>query len=454
VAETPANPLAIAEQVVDRARKAGADEAEVFLLTGRDFEVTLRNGQIEVLKEALSRGLGLRALTDHRLGFSHTNDFDPSSLRRLADQTVGMAKYATQDEFHGLPDGAYREGASLVKSLQIVDPHLEDFTTEKKISIAREMEEAALAFDFRVTTVEGSTVSDGEEEVTLVNSKGFSSSYKASSSSLVCAVIAEEHEKRQVNYWYSSRRLFSDHESPSDVGRKAAERTVRSLSARKVPSGKFPVVFEPLVAASFLGSIAGALNGESVFRRLSFLSDRVGQKIGSDILTIIDDGRVPRGLASRPFDGEGVATGRKALIEGGILRSYLYDSYTARKIKGASTGNASRSYASTPHINPLNFYIPNGTTPPTEILGSVQDGFLVTGMIGFGVDIVTGQFSRGASGIWIRNGKPEFPVHEVTVASTMQEMLQNIEMIGDDLVFNGSVSSPTLKFTSMTISGT
>ena len=454
VAKTPDNSLQIAEQLVDFALKAGADQADVYLVTGRDFEVTIRSGQIEVLKEALSKGLGLRVIKDHRLGFVHTNDFAAVSIRRLAGQAVEMAQYATQDEFHGLPETRLRDQGTRKDVLEIVDLNLGGLTTEKKISIAKEMEDAALAFDPRVKMVEGSSVSDGEEEVTLVNSRGFQSSFRASGSSLACAVIAEEHEKRQVNYWYSSRRLFADHEEPSAIGRKAAERAVRLLQARKVPSGRYPVVFEPLVAASFLGSIASALNGESVFRKLSFLADNVGQKVGSDILTVIDDGRLARGLGSKPFDAEGVATGTKAVIEGGTLKSYLYDSYTARKVKGSSTGNAARSYGSTPHISPLNFYIPNGNTPITEILRSIGEGFYVTGMIGFGVDLVTGQFSRGATGLWIRNGEPAFPVHEVTVASTMQEMLRNVEMIGNDLVFNGSVSSPTLKFSSMTISGT
>jgi PmbA protein len=448
------DPMEIAQQLVEFARAAGADEADVYLVTGRDFEVTIRSGQIEVLKEALSKGLGLRVLRNHRLGFVHTNDFATPTLRRIATQAAEMARYATQDEFHGLPQPVARTDAPDTRDLEMVDPTLDALTTERKIAIAREMEDAAMASDPRVKMVEGSTVSDGEEEVTLVNSRGFHSSYRASGSSLVCAVIAEEHEKRQVNYWYSSRRLFADHEGPAAVGAKAAARAVRLLQARKVPSGKYPVVFEPLVAASFLGSIAQALNGESVFRKLSFLADKLGEKIGSEALTIIDDGLLPRGLGSKPFDGEGVRTGTKVLVERGMLNSYLYDSYTARKVKGASTGNAARSVASSPHISPLNFYIPKGNTPVNDILKSVKEGFYVTGMIGFGVDLVTGQFSRGATGLWIRDGEPAFPVHEVTVASTMQEMLRTLEMVGDDLIFNGSVSSPTLKFSAMTISGT
>ena len=446
--------LDIAGRVVELARKAGADEADVYLATSREFEVTVRGSQIEVLKEALSRGLGLRVIRDHRLGFAHTNDLSAESLRRLAVETAEMAHYASRDEFHGLPDDALQRVGPPPQSLEIVDSGLGGLTTEAKIAIARQMEDAAMAFDPRVKVVEGSSVSDGEEEVTLVNSKGFSSSYRGSGSSLSCAVIAEEHEKRQVNYWYSSRRQFADHETPEAIGRKAAERAVRMLSARKVPSGKFPVVFDPFVAASFLASLAGAVNGESVFRKLSFLSDKLGQRIASEALTVIDDGRLPRGLGTKPFDGEGVVTGTKAVIERGILKTYLYDSYTARKVKGASTGNAARSYGSTPHINPLNFYIPNGSSSASEILASVGQGLYVTGMIGFGIDIVTGQFSRGASGLWIANGEPVYAVHEVTVASTLQEMLQSIEMIGSDLVFNGSISSPTLKFQSMTISGT
>ncbi len=450
----PKSNLEIAEQVVAFARAAGADQADVYLVTGRDFEVTVRSGQIEVLKESLSAGLGLRVIRDHRLGFVHTNDLEEGTLRRLAVQAADMARYATQDEYHGLPEELDASGLANAEVLDLEDPRLDALTTEQKISLAREMEDAAIAYDPRVKMVEGSTVSDGDEEVTLVNSQGFSASYRASGSSLVCAVIAEEHEKRQVNYWYSSRRKFSDHEAPLSVGRKAAERAVRLLQARKVPSGKFPVIFDPLVAASFLGSVAQALNGESVFRKLSFLADKLGQELGPSTLTIVDDGLLPRGLGSKPFDGEGVPTAKKVVLETGVLKSYLYDSYTARKVKGRSTGNASRSSASTPHISPLNFYIPAGSHAPEEMIGSIADGLYVTGMIGFGVDLVTGQFSRGATGLWIKNGELAFPVHEVTVASTIQEMLKAIEMIGNDLVFNGAISSPTLKFRAMTISGT
>ncbi|HWP82209.1 MAG TPA: TldD/PmbA family protein [Bacteroidota bacterium] len=443
----------IALQLVDRARAAGADEVDVYLTIGRDFEVTVRNKSIEVLKQALSKGVGIRVFRDHRMGFGHTTDFSADSLNRLVEQTLQMAKYATQDEFHGLPS----ENHQLVPAdtgLDLYDTETASLATEKKIALAKAMEEAALAYDKRVKIVEGASFSEGDERIFIGNSRGFSGEYTGTGSTLVCSVIAEEEGGKQVNYWYSNKRHFKDHPSPEVIGRKAAERTVRMLKARKIPSGKFPVIFDPLIASSFLGSIASALNGESVFRKTSFLTDKLGASIASDLVTIIDDGLLKRGLSSRPFDGEGVPTRRKTIVEKGKLRSYLYDSYTARKAKTATTGNASRSYSSTPQISPLNFFIEPGPHSPEKIIASIADGFYVTGMIGFGVDTVTGQFSRGASGLWIKNGELAFPVHEVTVAGNMLEMLQNIEMVGNDLEFFGPVASPTIKISEMSISGT
>lgn len=440
-------------QLVENALKAGADEADVYLNVGRDFEVTIRNSSIEVLKQAVSKGIGIRVFRDHRMGFSHTTDFSPDSFDQLVVQTVEMTKYATQDEFHGLPNSHANVSEKGIEELDLFDGTVEGISTADKIDMAKRMEAAALAFDKRVKLVEGASVSDGDDAVMIANSKGFTGSYRGSGSALVCSVVAEEDGKKQVNYWYSNKRHMGDHETPEAVGRKASERTVQMLNARKIASGKFPVVLDPVIVASFLGSIAGALNGEAVFRKTSFLTDKLGQQIGSSNLTIIDDGRMKRGLGSRPFDGEGVTTKRKIIVENGVLQSYLYDSYTARKAKRTTTGNAVRGYTSTPHISPMNFYIPNGESTPDEIIGSVSEGLYITGMIGFGVDMVTGQFSRGASGMWIKNGKLEFPVHEVTVASNLLQMLQSVEMIGNDLEFRGTVASPTLKLREITISG-
>ncbi|MGH2568193.1 MAG: TldD/PmbA family protein [Bacteroidota bacterium] len=443
----------LVQQLADRAIKAGADEADVYLRVGREFEVTIRAGQIELLKQAQAKGVGVRVFTEKRMAFSHTTDFSDHTLGELVDNTVRMARHATQDHFHGLPEQVTKPVESRLNQLDLVDPGFDNLSTEQKIALAREMEQAALRYDKRVKLVEGASFSDSAAEVFLANSRGFSGTYAGTGSSLVCSVIAEENGNKEANYWYSSKRFFSDHQSPESIGTRAAERAVKMLNARTVPSGKYPVVFDPLLAASFLGFIAAALNGETVFRKMSFLTEKLGERIGSDLLTIIDDGTMPRGFGSKPFDGEGMPTRRKVVVEKGILKSYLYDSCTARKARTESTGNAARGTSSTPRISPLNFYVEAGQHSPEEIIRSVAGGFYVTNMIGFGVDTVTGQFSRGASGYWIKNGERAFPVHQVTVASNMLEMLQNVEMVGDDLNFLGSIASPTLKIREMTVSG-
>ncbi len=443
----------LTQRLVEHAIKSGADEADVYLSVGKEFEVTIRGGQIEVLKQAHSKGVGVRVFKDKRMALSHTTDFSEATLTALVEETARAAQLATQDQFHGLPERFGEASVDQLKQLDLVDGELEQLTTEKRITLAREMENAALGYNKRVKFVDGASYSDDAGEVYLANSKGLSGSYQRTASTMVCSVVAEEGGHKEANYWYSSKRFFSDHPSPESVGKRAAERAVSTLGARTVPSGKYPVVLDPLLAASFLGSIAVALNGESVYRKMSFLTGKLGQKVGADAVTITDDGTMPRGFGSRPFDGEGVPTARKVVVDHGVLQSYLYDSYTARKAQTQSTGNAARSYSSIPHISHQNFYIEAGQFSPDEIIRSVSDGFYVMNMIGFGVDTVTGQFSRGASGVWIKDGEPAFPVHQVTVASTMMEMLNNIEMVGNDLNFMGSIASPTLKISEMTLSG-
>lgn len=441
----------LATDLLEQARRAGAHEADVFVSRGNDFEVNVRNGSVEVLKQAATKGLGLRVFVDHRMAFSHTTDFSPDALEKLVGDTVQMACHAMQDEHNGLPE---QYGSVSSENLELFDPLIAATGTDAKLALAKEMERAALTEDRRVRVVETATYSDGWEEVLIANTRGFVGTYEATGCALVCSVVAVENEGKQMNYWYSNARYMADLEPAESVGRRAAQRAVRMLGARKIPSGQFPVVFDPLIASSFLSSIASALNGESIFRKTSFLTDRLGERIGSDAVTILDDGTLRRGLASRPFDGEGVPTSKKVVVEQGTLKTYLYDSYTARKAGTHSTGNAVRTYASTPRIAPLNFYLQPGTMNPDELIRRTPRGLYITGMIGFGVDTVTGQFSRGASGIWIENGELAYPVHEVTVASNMLEMLKNIELVGNDLEFRSNVASPTLKITEMSVSGT
>ncbi len=444
--------LGAGQSLLDGARRAGADQADVCLMWTKEFELTVRQGSIEVLKQSVARGAGLRVIHDRRLGFSHTNDLSAESLRRVVEQTMAMARHATRDEHLGLPE--FTDPASGgTGDLQLEDPALAALTTERKIEMAQAMEQAALQTDPRVLLVEGASFADETTDVVLLNSRGFWGHARGTASSLSCAVVAQQDGKKQIGHWYSHRRFLLDHETPEHVGATAAERAVRLLGARSVPTGRYPVILDPLMAASLLGAVASALNGESVYRKLSFLTERLGREVGSPVLTVYDDGVMPRGLGSRPFDGEGVPTRRKVVIENGILRTFLYDSYTGRKAGVPSTGNAVRGYDTLPHIGPLNFYLQAGPYPPGEILRSVQQGLYVTSMIGFGVDTVSGQFSRGASGLWIDNGAPAFPVHEVTIAGNLLDMLAAIDMVGSDLELRGQIASPTVRIREMTVSG-
>lgn len=440
----------IAVQLIEGAKALGAEEADAFLELGREFDLTIRDRKVEVLKQAFSKGIGLRVFHKQKLGFSHSNDFSTESLNSLVERTLQMAKFTTSDEHNGLPDIL---PAATADELEIFDFRTLDLTPDQKIRFAREMEEAALNTDRRIKLVEGSSYSDIEHHVLLVNSKGFQSKYKGTSSLLSCSVVAEEDSRKQVNYWHSSKRFFSDHGRIADIGLKAAKRSLEMLGGKKIKSGKFPVVFDPITASSFVGAIAAAVDGEMVRRKMSFLADKLGEKVAPGFLTLYDDGTRKRGLGTHPFDGDGVRTSRKAIIQNGILKSFIYDTYTSRKVNGVSTGNAARSYNSPPHISPTNFYIENGSLTPNEIVKNVGRGLLVKGLIGFGVDTVSGHFSKGAHGIWIENGELAFPVEEITIASSLTEMLERIEMVGNDLFFQGSIGSPTIMISEMTIGG-
>ena len=257
----------------------------------------------------------------------------------------------------------------------------------------------------------------------------------------------------QRDYWYSSNRKFSRLESPQSVGEKAARRVLRRLGAKKVKTCEVPIVFEPEIAASLLRNLASAISGYALYKGASFLVGKLGTQIGSELLTVVDDATIPGALGSKPFDGEGLPTSKKTIVERGKLQSYLLDSYSGRKLGMASTGNASRSVAEPPGVAPTNFYLSPGKYSPDAIIASVKQGFYITELIGFGVNMVTGDYSRGAAGLWIEDGELTQPVEEVTIAGNLKAMFQNIDMIGNDLQLRGRIAAPTLKISQMTVAG-
>lgn len=443
-------------ELVNRAMRAGATAADVIVREGDEFSTTLRLGQIESLKEATSKTLGLRVFLHARNATSFSSDFSRESLERLVERTIAMARATSEDPASGLPD---RDAVGCYPGdLELYSADIAGLSTDDRIQIARRAEEAALSADPRIRNSEGASFESSLGTKAYVNSLGFSGSYRSSYCAVSVAPIAQSgvtnHGGMQRDYWYSVSRRAAGLESPESVGRKAAERALRKLGARKVSTCRVPVVFDSETAPSLLGHVFEAVRGDAIYRSASFLTGKLNQRVGAENVTVLDDGLRPGGFGSRPFDDEGIPPSVTPVIEKGVLRNYLLNSYTARKLNLRTTGNAARGVAGPPGVGPKNFYLAPGPHSLQDILRSVKNGFYLTELIGFGVNIVTGDYSRGAAGIWIENGTLAFPVEEVTIAGSLHEMLNHIEMIGSDLDFRSALAAPTLLIEGLTVAGT
>jgi PmbA protein len=442
----------LAKKVVQRATKMGAKQAEAFLEVGRQSSCRVRDGEIEDLTEATSKGVGLRIITkDRRLGFAYTSDFDPASLDSFVDRALQLAQTAAPNKLNGLPTA--KELGKPVKAEELFDPAVEGLPGDWKIKTALEAEKAGKAVDPRISTFNSVGAGDYVSEVYMASSEGLSAGYAGTYVYLFASPVASENGQLQTSYWMDYKRFLGDLDSAEQVGREAARRAVRMLGAKRVKTQQVPVIFDPMIAAGFVGNIAAAADGNAIYKNSSIFVSKLGKRLAPDSVTVVDDGLLKRGLGTSPFDGEGVATRRTALLEKGVLKSYLYDAFTARKAKAKTTGNAARGYNSLPHIGTNNLYMEPGTKPPEELIREVKSGFYVTAMLGRGADPVTGEYSRGANGMWIENGELAYPVQEVTVAGNMLQMLQDLDGIGSDLQFRGSAGAPTLRFKQLTISG-
>lgn len=440
----------LAQDVLSRARRHGADAADVMVARGTDFSVTVRKGQVETLKEAGSKALGVRVFVGRRTATSYTTDFTSAAVEDLVREAVDIARATGEDPAAGLPDEMV---PAETLELGMYDPSPAALPTDERIARARTGEEAALAVSPEITNSQGSSFACGEDEVVLANSLGFLGGYRTSSVSISVVPIGERDGEMQRDYWYTAGRGLADLQAPEEVGRIAAERTLRRLGSRQAATCEVPIVFDPDTADELLGQLFKALSGYAVFRGSTFLKDKMGQAIASPLITVVDDGRRQRGLGSRPFDGEGLPTRRNVPVEQGVLRHFLCDSYSARKIGARPTGCARRGVAGGPGVGASNLFLEKGTTPPAQIVGEVDEGLYVTDLIGFGVDLVSGDFSQGAAGHWIEKGQLTYPVHEITIAGNLQRMLLDIDALGDDLVFRGSSAAPTLRIKLMTVSG-
>jgi PmbA protein len=384
-----------------------------------------------------------------RTATAHTSDFSAAALSSFVAETVAMARVTGDDPAAGLPDQMVP--AEEIE-LGLFDPAAAAQPTPDRIDTARRAEQTALACP-GITNSQGSSYSVHEGSVVLANTLGFLGAYRASACSLSVVPMAERDGQMERDHWYTVGRGPGQLLAAEEVGRIAAERTLRRLGARKVKTDQVPVVFDPETAAELLGHVFGALSGSSVFRNASFLKDRLGETVASPLLTIVDDGRRPGGMGARPFDGEGLPTRRNVPLERGVLKHYLCDSYAARKLGVAPTGSARRGVAGSPTVGAGDLYIEPGPTPADQVVGEVDRGLYVTDLIGFGVDLVSGDYSQGAAGHWIEGGRLVHPVHEVTIAGNLKQMLPDIEAIGDDLEIRGSVNAPTLRIRRMTVSG-
>ncbi len=437
--------------VLEQARRAGASASEVMMLSAESLSAAVRLGEVEKLKSSRERRLGIRIFTGQSAATASTAELERKSLERFIADTVELASLTAPDPYAGLPDPQLHPRS--LPDLDLADRQHGIIPAEQALKMAREAEAAALKSDSRIKNSEGSGFDSGIYELIFMNSQGFSGSFNGTSFSLSTVVIAEADGAMQRDYWYSSNRHFDQLETPEAIGRRAAERTLRRLGARKIKTIAAPVVFDPEMAAGLIRALAGAASGTALYKRASFLLDRLGHQVTSPNVTIIDDGTIAGLLGSRPFDGEGLPTRRKALVEKGELASYLLDCYSARKLGLAPTGNASRGLSDSPGVSPHNLYLEPGPYTPEQIIGSVPHGLYVTELIGFGVNGVTGDYSRGASGLWIENGELTYPVEEITIAGNLKEMYTAIEMVGNDLVWRSTVAAPTIKISEMTIAG-
>jgi PmbA protein len=447
----------LAAEVVARAAKAGATDAEVVVSEGDEFSVSVRMGEVETLQESGSRGMGLRVFVGQRSASASTSDLTPDGIAQLVAGAMALAKVTEEDPFAGLPDAA--DFGQLDSDLGLYFEDVYSLPAAERIDRARRAEAAALAADVRITNSKGGGFDAATGRRVLANSRGFLGTYRTSYCGISAAPLAmAEDGAMQGDFWSSSARRIGDLESPESIGQEAARRALRRLGARRVPTQQVPIVFAPEVARSLIGHLFEAASGDSIWRSASFLAGQLGEVVADAKITLVDDHTMllPTGVGgfgTSPFDGEGLPTRRTVVVQDGVLQTYLLNTYTGRKLNMRSTGNATRGLAGSPGIGGGNLYLKPGTETPESIIAGIPNGFYVLSLMGFGANLVTGDYSRGASGLWIENGELTFAVEEVTIAGNLREMLKNVSAIGNDLIFRGSVTSPTLRVDGMTVAG-
>jgi PmbA protein len=446
--------LKLADELVLRARAGGADVAEAVARSGSELSVRVRMGETELVEEAGHRSVGMRVMKGKRVALTSTSDLTPPGLDRFVADALELADLSQEDAFAG-PADPKEIAKGPFPDLELFDPAMGDLDAGKAIEMARAAEDAARGFDPRITNSEGATVSRTAGAVALVLSGGFAGGYRATYASVHTVPLADdEGGKKRRGSHYSAKRFLAELEDPAAVGAEAARRTLRKLGARKVATCEAPVVFDPEAARSIVGTFAGCAMGSSIWRKSSYLVGREGTEVASPLLTLVDNPLMPRAPGSRPFDGEGLAGRKNMVVEKGVLKTYLCDSYSGRKLGRPSTASASRGSGGGVGPSTTNFICEAGNLTNAEIVKKTERGLYVTDMMGFGFNPVTGDFSRGASGFWIENGELTHPVSEVTISLNLDLLLKRIDLVGSDLDWRSSTVTPTLRVSSMTIAGT
>ena len=435
----------LAESLVAYGRTNGADEIEVSILDGSEYNLDIRFGKIENLVEAGSRSLGLRVTKDQKTAFASSSDLTEDTLLSLVKNAIKRAELANPDDCAGLPE--LKKIETDISSLELYDPEITALDSSKKIELAMETERIALE-DKRITNSHGASFESREILTILANSKGFSDCYEETFCSLSVGLQGGETDEKVEDYWSSAKRHFRELESPEEIAKKAVERTVRQLHPRKIKTQNVPVIFEPRMTSWLLGFLFSCISGVSVYQKTSFLADKLGERIGDKKITVFDDGLIPGKLGTHPFDSEGLPTHRTPVVEKGVLKNFLCNTYAARKLNLQSTGNAEGS-----SVGPNNFYLLAGNSTPEKIIASLDKGLILIRCIGHGLNPVNGDISRGAFGLWVENGEITYPVSEITISGNLGKILFSIEEVGNDLEFRSAVSGPTIKIAELTVAG-
>jgi PmbA protein len=446
--------IELGADVVERARRAGADIAEAAVSEGAHLSVKVRMGEPELVEEAGSKSLGLRVIRDQRVAVTYTSDLTPAGISRFVEDALELAQLSQPDAFAGPPDPSLLSKRDQHRDLDLFDSNIDAIDAARAIDMAKRSERAALGLDKRISNSEGATVSRQSGASALCTSGGFQGGVRGTYASIAVHPVADDEDgKKRGGYHWSARRHFAELDDPEAVGLEAARRTLGKLGSRKVDTQEVAIIFDPDAGRSIFGLLASCINGGSIWRKSSYLTEREGQEVASPLVTLVDDPLIARGPGSRSFDGEGLLSRKNVIVERGVLKTFLLDSYSGRKLGKPSTGNASRGSSGGVGPSTTNFMLEPGTISAEELIRQTDRALYVTDMMGFGFNAVTGDFSRGASGFWVENGQRTFPVSEVTISANLDEMLKRIDLIASDQDLRTSICTPTYRISHMTLAG-